>query len=205
MSPLANLTPVVRILLFINIGVFIAVAFMPGLEALLSVYYPTSPKFSPYQILTHMFTHHGLSHILFNMFGLISFGPLIERVWGAQKFLFFYLFCGLGALALQFGANYWQIQNGSLPIQAAEMIQLAGASGCLFGLLVAFAMLYPDMQIGLIFIPIYVKAKYAVPAYAALELFLGFGNYQQGVAHFAHIGGALAGFLLIVFWWKGVK
>ena len=205
MSPLANLTPVVRILLFINIGVFIAASLIPGLESLMSVYYPTSPRFQPFQILTHMFTHHGLTHILFNMIGLISFGPLIEAVWGERKFLFFYFFCGLGALALQFAFNYWQVHNGTMLLQELEMIPLLGASGCIFGLLVAFAMLYPDSQVGLIFIPIYVKAKYAVPAFAAIELFLGLGNFQQGVAHFAHLGGALAGFLLITFWWKGAK
>ncbi len=205
MSPFANLTPVVRILLFINIGVFIVTNFIPGLESMLSVYYPTSPNFRPYQILTHMFTHHGITHILFNMIGFISFGPLIESVWGERKFLFYYFFCGLGALALQFAFNYWQVYNGTMPLQELEMIPLLGASGCIFGLLVAFAMLYPNSQVGLIFIPIYVKAKYAVPAFAAIELILGLGNFQQGVAHFAHLGGALAGFLLITFWWKGVK
>lgn len=205
MSPFANLTPVVRILLYINIGVFIIANFIPGLESMLSVYYPTSPNFRPYQILTHMFTHHGITHILFNMIGLISFGPLIESVWGERKFLFYYFFCGLGALALQFAFNYWQVYNGTMLLQELEMIPLLGASGCIFGLLVAFAMLYPNSQVGLIFIPIYVKAKYAVPAFAAIELFLGLGNFQQGVAHFAHLGGALAGFLLIAFWWKGVK
>ena len=207
MNPLANLTPVVRILFFINIGVFILVNLVPTLFPLLCVYYPTSPNFRPFQILTHMFMHdkNNLAHIFFNMFGLISFGPMIEMVWDARKFLFYYLFCGLGALALQFGADYWEVSNGTMSLPLLETIPLLGASGCIYGLLVAFAMLYPEAKIGMIFIPIFVKAKYAVPAFAALELFLGFGNFQQGVAHFAHVGGALAGFLLITFWWKGVK
>ncbi|MBL7814947.1 MAG: rhomboid family intramembrane serine protease [Saprospiraceae bacterium] len=194
------LTPVVRILLIINIGLFIITNVFSFLHPLLCVYFPTSNLFQPFQILTHMFMHHGLGHIFFNMFGLITFGPMIELVWKEQRFLFYYLFCGIGALLLQWGAYYWEISNGIMPIEVAEIIQLAGASGCLYGLLVAFAMLYPNNQVGLMFIPIYIKAKYAVPAFAILEIFLGFGRFEQGIAHFAHVGGALFGLILILFW-----
>jgi membrane associated rhomboid family serine protease len=205
-QPQIHLTPVVKNLLIINIIVFVATEMLiPKLNGLLSIYYPTSPFFQPYQILSHMFVHHGALHIFMNMIGLVMFGPMIEMVWKEKRFLFYYLFCGLGALALQMAFYYWQIQKGDLSIEEAEMIRLAGASGCLFGLLIAFAMLYPNQYVGIIFLPITMKAKYAAPIYAGIELVMGLGNIQQGVAHFAHLGGALAGFLLIMFWWKGIK
>lgn len=196
-----QLTPIVRALLIANILMFVLTQYIaPQYEQLLAVYYPTSVNFHPFQILTHMFMHASLSHIFFNMFGLVTFGPMIESVWGERKFLIFYLLCGLGALALQFLANYIQIEQGLISQFVAESIPLVGASGCLFGLLVAFAFMYPDMKVGLIFIPIFVAAKYVVPLYAAVELFLGLGNMQQGVAHFAHLGGAITGALLYLFW-----
>ena len=197
------LTPVVRILLIINIAFFIiTAAIVPSLKLPLCVYYPTSEAFQPYQVFTHMFMHDGIAHIAFNMFGLVTFGPMIEMVWKEKRFLFYYLFCGIGALLAQWAWDYYSVQNGSMPLEMAEMIPLLGASGCIYGLLVAFAMLYPNQRIGIIFIPVYVPAKYAVPAFAALELFLGFGKFQAGVAHFAHLGGALFGLILILFWWK---
>jgi membrane associated rhomboid family serine protease len=201
-----DLSPVVKILLIINVAMFVLTEFIaPNLASLFCVYYPTSEDFQPFQILTHMFMHHGIGHIFFNMFCLATFGPVIEAVWREQKFLFYYLFCGFGALALQFGANYWEIQNGGLPLEQAEMIRLAGASGCLYGVMVAFAMLYPEQKIGMMFIPVYFPAKYAVPVIVGVDLFLGISNYQTGVAHFAHLGGAISGFLLILYWWKTGK
>ena len=204
--PQLYLTPVVKILLIINVAMFVLTKFIaPSLAAKFCVYYPTSEDFQPYQILTHMFMHHGIGHIFFNMFCLATFGPIIEMVWKEQKFLFFYLFCGFGALALQFAANYWEIQNGTITLAGAESIRLAGASGCLYGVMVAFAMLYPEQRIGMMFIPVYFPAKYAVPVIVGIDLFLGISNYQTGVAHFAHLGGAISGFLLILYWWKTGK
>jgi membrane associated rhomboid family serine protease len=204
--PQLYLTPVVKILLIINVAMFVLTEFIaPSLAAKFCVYYPTSEDFQPYQILTHMFMHHGIGHIFFNMFCLATFGPIIEMVWKEQKFLFFYLFCGFGALALQFAANYWEIQNGTITLAEAESIRLAGASGCLYGVMVAFAMLYPEQRIGMMFIPVYFPAKYAVPVIVGIDLFLGISNYQTGVAHFAHLGGAISGFLLILYWWKTGK
>jgi membrane associated rhomboid family serine protease len=200
------LTPVVKILLIINVAFFVATEFLfPNLAHYLFVYYPTSVNFIPFQILTHMFMHHTIGHIFFNMFCLATFGPVIEMVWKEQKFLFYYLFCGFGALALQFAANYWEIQNGTLTLEGAERIALAGASGCLYGVMVAFAMLYPNQKIGMMLIPVYFPAKFAVPVIVAIDLFLGISNYQTGVAHFAHLGGAISGFFLILYWWKGIK
>jgi membrane associated rhomboid family serine protease len=200
------LSPVVKILLIINVAMFVLTEVVaPDLASKFCVYYPTSVDFQPYQILTHMFMHHGIGHIFFNMFCLATFGPVIEMVWKEQKFLFYYLFCGFGALAMQFGASYWEIQNGALPIEQAEMIRLAGASGCLYGVMVAFAMLYPEQKIGMMFIPVYFPAKFAVPVIVGIDLFLGISNYQTGVAHFAHLGGAISGFLLIQYWWRTGK
>ena len=200
------LTPVVRNLLIINVIMFVLTTFViPALHPILCIYYPTSPLFQPFQIVTHMFMHHGAGHIFFNMIGLASFGPMIEMVWKEKRFLFYYLFCGLGALIVQWGVYYWQISTGNLALEQAEMIQLAGASGCLYGLLVAFAMIYPNNKVGLIFLPIFMKAKYAVPIFAAIELVSGLGNFGPSIAHFAHLGGALFGLILIMFWWKGIK
>ena len=198
-----QLTPIVKGLLIANIILFLLTQFiLPQSAAFLAVYYPTSVDFHPYQILTHMFMHANMGHIFFNMFGLVTFGPMVESIFGARKFLIFYLLCGLGALALQFAANYFEISSGNMSQIMAEQIPLVGASGCLFGVLVAFAFLYPEMKVSLMFIPIFVAAKYVVPLYAAVELFLGLGNMQQGVAHFAHLGGAITGALLYMFWKK---
>jgi membrane associated rhomboid family serine protease len=201
-----NLTPVVRILLILNIILFVLThAVAPSIHSLLCLYYPTSPFFQPFQILSHMFMHHGLGHLFFNMMGLAMFGPMIEMVWREQRFLGYYLACGLGAVILPWAYNYWQVQQGNIDVSSLEMVRSAGASGCLYGLLVAFAMLYPNQRVGLMFIPVYMKAKYVVPAFAAIELFLGLGNFNTGIGHFAHLGGALVGFLLILFWWRGLK
>jgi membrane associated rhomboid family serine protease len=200
-----RLTPVVRILLIANVVMYVATTYIvPDLAHYLYAYYPSSPDFLAHQVLTHMFMHdpNSIGHIFFNMFCLASFGPVIEMVWREQKFFFFYLFCGFGALALQFASNYWQIQNGTMTLEDVESIRLMGASGCLYGVMVAFAMLYPNQKIGMMFIPVYFPAKFAIPAIVAVDLFLGISNYQTGVAHFAHLGGAISGFLLISYWWK---
>jgi membrane associated rhomboid family serine protease len=203
-----NLTPVVRILLIANIAMYVLTTYiLPDLAPKLWAYYPTSKSFWAPQIFTHMFMHdpRGIGHIFFNMFCLVTFGPVIEMVWKEQKFLFYYLFCGFGALAMQYGANYWEIQNGVMSLEEAKLHSLMGASGCLYGVMVAFAMLYPNQRIGMMFIPVYFPAKYAVPVIVGIDLLLGISNYQTGVAHFAHLGGAISGFLLILYWWKTGK
>jgi membrane associated rhomboid family serine protease len=203
-----ELTPVVKILLIANIVMYVGTTYiLPDLAPKLYAYYPSSTKFWAPQIFTHMFMHDPISlfHILFNMFCLVTFGPIIEMVWKEQKFLFFYLFCGFGALGLQYAADYWQIEHGMMSAFKAENGALMGASGCLYGVMVAFAMLYPNQKIGMMFIPVYFPAKYAVPVIVAIDLFLGLGKYQTGVAHFAHLGGAISGFLLILYWWKTGK
>jgi membrane associated rhomboid family serine protease len=167
----------------------------------LAMFFPTSDYFQPYQVVTHMFMHGDLTHLLFNMFAVFMFGPPIETAWGPKRFLFYYLLTGFGALILHLIATYVEMEylGGS---GYTKNVPVLGASGSVFGLLVAFGMLYPNTRIMLLFPPIPMKAKVFVLIYAGLELFLGFGNFNTGIAHFAHLGGALAGLILILYWRK---
>src|SRR5699024_4933531 len=172
----------------------------------LAIFYPTSPYFRPYQIITHMFIHADLGHLFFNMFALFIFVPHLERLWGAKRFTIFYLVSGFGALALHLLAKYVEMHYmGGSPFLVN--IPTLGASGAVFGILAGFAMKFPNVELFLLFLPIPIKAKYFVLIYAGFELFMGinpmFGN--SGVAHFAHVGGALFGFLLVLYWNKGGK
>jgi membrane associated rhomboid family serine protease len=176
---------------FINLGRLQLAAFIPG-----------SPYFQPYQIATHMFMHGSIGHIAFNMMSLYFFGPLVEMVWGHRRFLLYYLACGLGSYALHMGMHYWELQQMGLSPEQSP-VPMLGASGAIFGVFVAFAWLYPDQVISLIFPPISLKAKYFVPILAAIDLFSGVSGRSTGIAHFAHLGGALIGFILILIWYKG--
>ena len=200
-----NVTDVVRNLLLINIIVFVgATYFLPSeiTDHWLAVYYPASEYFQPVQLLTYMFMHGGFTHLFFNMFGLYMFGPPIEYTWGPKRFLFYYLFTGFGALALHFAVQFYQINYLGYPPEIGD-IPMVGASGAIFGLLAAYGMMYPENVLQLLFPPIPIKAKYFVVLYAGLELYLGISGRQVGVAHFAHLGGALFGFLLIMYWRNG--
>lgn len=165
----------------------------------LAMFFPTSEYFQPYQIITHMFMHGDIGHLFFNMFAVFMFGPPIEAAWGQKRFLFYYLFTGLGALALHLLVSYIEMEMGAVS-PLSRNVPMLGASGAVFGLLVGYGMLYPNSVIQLIFPPIALKAKYFVLIYAGIELFLGLGSFSTGVAHFAHLGGALFGFLLILYW-----
>lgn len=169
-----------------------------GNRTALGLWYPFSDFFRPYQLVTHMFMHSNFSHLFFNMFAIFMFGPHIERVWGEKKFLFFYLFAGFGAMLTHLVVWYFEVTY----FGASSYSFVWGASGAVFGVLVAFAYLYPNMQIMLLIPPIPIRAKYFVLIYAGLELFMGLGNANDGVAHFAHLGGALFGYLLILYWRK---
>ncbi|MGN1212062.1 MAG: rhomboid family intramembrane serine protease [Candidatus Cryptobacteroides sp.] len=177
-----------------------------------ALFYPTSPFFKPWQIVTHMFMHGGFWHLFFNMYTLFVFGSVLERVWGPKKFLLFYFVTGLGAAALHTGVQFIQAQvymnqiaEGSLHAQAAlhalKMTPTVGASGAIYGLLLGYGMLYPDSRLTLIFPPISMKAKWFVLIFAAIELVTGVTGMGGGIAHFAHLGGMLFGWLLII-WWK---
>jgi membrane associated rhomboid family serine protease len=156
-----------------------------------------------------MFMHDNLpnfTHILFNMFALYSFGSALEQMWGGKKFLFFYISCGLGAALLHTFVNYLEIHYFIAEI--LDIRPVVGASGAIYGLLVAFAFMFPTAALGIMFIPIPIKAKYFVPGVLFIDLFLGFkgqsifGAGSTGIAHFAHIGGALTGFIMMWYWKK---
>lgn len=186
------LTPVVKNLIIINVIFFIASGFRPELNEFLALHSPNTGGFLPIQLVTYMFMHGGISHIFFNMFSLFMFGPMLEMQWGPKRFLIFYFVCGFGALA----AHYliWYLTGMSPFI-------LVGASGAIYGVLAGFATTFPNLQLMLIFPPIPMKAKYMVIIFAALELYLGFAaNPEDNVAHFAHLGGALFGFILAFYW-----
>ncbi len=166
----------------------------------LALHMPGSRGFRAYQVLTHMFMHGSVGHLFFNMFSLYMFGPSIESKWGPSRFLKYYLLCGLGAAALQLGINYMSLSQRGIAIEN-YMGSLWGASGAVFGLYAAYAFLYPNRQISLLFPPVTLTAKWFVLIIAALELVYGFApNNMSNIAHFAHVGGALFGLLLIWYW-----
>ena len=222
-SPFSNIPTVVKNLLIINILFFIATLVFESkgiyLVELLGVYYFDSPHFHVWQVITYMFMHGGFAHIAFNMFALFTFGSTLEYTMGSKRFLNFYLITGLGALALQMLVQAIEVHQiiGSFTIKTASISSsspehirilreiysgpMVGASGAIFGLLIAFGVLYPDTELMILFIPVPVKAKYIIPAYVVLELILGVAQFSgDSIAHFAHLGGALFGFILIKFW-----
>ena len=257
-----NLTPTVRNLLIANVVFFLAQTnLLPLLTQVGSLYPIGSPYFFPWQFFTYMFLHAGWGHILSNMFGLISFGPLLEQRWGASRFLVFWMICGVGAGLLyegvrgyelhkmeqarvefhhspngpdfanyfrNFGAGYTGYETLAAGLQRdpknPELLQSAteavdgltteiltsrnggmlGASGALFGLLFAFAYLFPNTELMLLFFPFPIKAKYFVFLYGAYELYSGVHRTPgDNVAHFAHLGGLLIGFIVLKFWERG--
>ena len=210
---LASLPPVTKNLIIINVIIFLASLlnenFMIGTFAL---FYPTSPYFHWWQVITHMFMHGGFWHIFFNMYTLLIFGCVVERYLGTKKFLLFYFICGLGAVALHLGVEYLQMQsymNGAAlgnatafqQIEAIKMTPTVGASGAIYGVLMGYAMLFPESRMTLLFPPVTLSAKWMVVVFAAIELLTGVTGWASGIAHFAHLGGMLIGWLMIL-WWK---
>ena len=202
-SFLENIPVVTRNLLIVNVIMYIATLinqeFMIGTFAM---FYPASPFFRWWQPLTHMFMHGGFFHILFNMYTLVMFGMVVERALGTKKYLIFYFLTGLGAVALHTGVEWLEVTylNGSLT--SAMYTPMVGASGAIYGVLVAFAMIYPQARLTLIFPPITLDAKWWVIIFIVIELVTGITGTGMGIAHFAHLGGALFGFLLIRYWRK---
>ena len=234
---MGRITEIVKHLLIINIIFFFASSVLGEIMYdLFAMHYPNNPNFFIWQPISHMFMHGDLTHILFNMFGLWMFGTPLEQMWGKQKFIFFYISAGLGAVLLQTIINHIDIisvnqilsdnglskgeidlfyQTGRLNPSLIQSIGeerlssgiqsfkalMVGASGALYGILVAFAMLFPNVQLMLLFPPIPIKAKYLVPILILFDLFFGFTSYSVGpIAHFAHIGGAITGFLMKWYW-----
>ena len=178
-----------------------------------ALFYPTSPFFHWWQPVTHMFLHGGFGHLFFNMYALFIFGSVLERVWGTKKFLLFYFVTGVGAAAVHIGVQWIQMQalmnsvgEGSMAavqaIHNLKMTPTVGASGAIYGVLMGYAMLYPDSVLTLIFPPVSLKAKWFVLIFAAIELALGVFGTRAGIAHFAHLGGLIFGFILIMYWKK---
>ncbi|MFT6996964.1 MAG: membrane associated rhomboid family serine protease [Cryomorphaceae bacterium] len=234
-SAFGNMPEVVKNLLIINGLFFLATVAMEAqsvdLSRILGAFYWESEHFRVWQIVTHMFMHGGFMHIFFNMFALWMFGSAIEKIWGAKKFLIYYLITGFGAFILHYAIVAFQVQQ-LMPDVSPEMLQdikangldilmrnqnytnptfaklnllynipVVGASGAVFGILLAFGMMFPDTRLMLLFFPVPIKAKYFVIGYGAIELFSGIANRPgDNVAHFAHLGGMLFGFILIKYW-----
>lgn len=197
------LPPVVKNLLIINVLVFIAEQVIGGKFAFnpvehFAMFYVESPLFKPWQLITHMFMHANMSHILFNMFALWMFGTVLEQRLGSKRFLQFYILAGLGAAACHIGVQAYEFhQLGNIRV---PYIPTVGASGAIYGLLFAFGFLFPESVLHLyFFIP--VKAKYFIAILAIIGLVSGISNQPgDNTAHFAHLGGMLAGFIIFKFW-----
>jgi membrane associated rhomboid family serine protease len=252
------LTPMVKNLLIINVAVFAMSIFLKdlNLEQYLALRYFGAASFQPVQLFTYMFLHANFWHLFGNMLSLFFFGPMLEGMWGAKRFLFFYIFCGVGAAIAYSGAHYYEVKNlenarnlfysepsyesfarferaygqdifsidfkeqleedptnpslikaakYNLDLVLNEVINapVIGASGAVFGILMAFGLLFPNTELMLLFFPIPIKAKYFVFLYGAFELFMGVARVPgDNVAHFAHIGGAFFGFILVKYWQK---
>lgn len=226
MNNFQSLPTVTKNILIINVLLFGATWLFErqgvDLTNLLGLHYFAAPAFKPFQFITYMFMHGSIMHIFFNMYAVFMFGAILENVWGPKRFLFYYIFTGLGAAAIQLLVYYFEITpnlnhiNEVLAqtkdyVEQSKIIDIrneylnryvvVGASGSLFGLLIAFGMLFPNSELYMMFIPIPIKAKYFVMGYGAIELFSGIqNNAADDVAHFAHIGGMLFGFILLMIW-----
>jgi membrane associated rhomboid family serine protease len=196
-SSMQRTTPVVLNLIIINALVYVAQLILDksiGLTNVLALYSYDSDYFRPYQLVTHMFAHSPsmFFHILFNMYALWMFGSVLERLWGPRRFLIFYLVCGLAAGV----AQMMLVKDGAA----------VGASGAIMGLLAAFAYLFPNTKFFILPFPFPIKAKYMVAILAAIDLFGGFHpGGADNVAHFAHLGGMVMGFILVMVWNKTNK
>ena len=234
-----NIPPITRNIIIINIVVFILTYVLQTdmMYRYLAAFYPFSPFFHSWQIITHMFMHGSFMHILFNLMTLYSFGPVLEQVLGDKKYVLLYFVSGLGAFFL---FNLWNLveveqiksslqnlgfdlagymngenvsfkgnseavleQQGLVSkLQSIISVPMVGASGAIFGVIAAFATLYPDAKIMLMFIPVPVKVKYLMPVVIIVSIYLGVTGNAGGIAHLAHVGGALVGFILAKIWKK---
>lgn len=217
-----NIPTITKNLLVLNVLAFLACTLLAemrvaDMNAMFGLHFFLAPDFRVWQLVTYMFMHGGWSHIFFNMFALWMFGCIVERTWGARKFLIYYMVCGIGAGLLQELA-----QLGQFYMLAAEQIDgfsmadtmlvahnsaltlnqwtTVGASGAIYGILLAFGMLYPEERMFIFPLPVPIKAKWFVVGYAAIELFMALSTTGDGVAHLAHLGGMLFGFLLMRYW-----
>ncbi len=199
---LERMTPVVKNLVIINVLVFLAQQAMPQITSQFVGHYPLGGGFEPWQVITHMFMHGGVGHLFFNMFALVVFGSALEKVWGSKRFLQFYLLCGIGAFLIFEATVGYSLYNiyGQISFEQSTGLVI-GASGAVYGLLLGFGMLFPNTELMLLFPPIPIKAKYFVILYGLLELSMAMSNNQgDNVAHVAHLGGMVIGYILIKKW-----
>lgn len=214
-----NIPTVTKNLLIINVIVFVAQYIFQNmgvqLDSMFGLHFFLASHFSVYQLFTYMFLHGGFTHLFFNMFALWMFGCVIERVWGARRFLFYYITCGVGAGIIQEVAQFAELfvmnpqlsfaDAFNLPQMAADSLNLwrtIGASGAVYAILLAFGMTFPNERIFIFPLPVPIKAKWFVVFYAGVELFMALGSSNDGVAHMAHLGGMFFGYLLIRYWRK---
>lgn len=211
---MSSVPTAVKNLIIINVLVMIMTALNEDfMYEKFALFYPTSPFFHWWQPVTHMFMHGGFWHLFFNMYTLWIFGSQLERVWGARKFLVFYFVTGLGAALVHTGVEWLQMQNwlaeaaagsyaAQVSIHTLKMTPTVGASGAIYGVLMGYAMLYPDAVMALVFPPIAMKAKWFVLIFGAIELMTGVTGMGGNIAHFAHLGGLIFGYLLMLYWKK---
>jgi membrane associated rhomboid family serine protease len=234
----------IKVLIGVNIAVFCIPILIPDMKNVLfnslALYFPKNEHFRYWQVVTSMFMHGGIAHLLLNMYALWAFGTPLEKMWGKNKFLFFYFMSGIGANLIYLGVNYFhfdsiynELLNAGVSIETirtfletnnASLIEIisknrldefwdlfnipaVGASGAIYGVLVAFGMAFPNAKLALIFLPVPIAAKYFIPILISIDLFsgvTGFSIFGGGIAHFAHVGGAIVGFLLVLLWRKKI-
>ncbi len=213
-----NMPPITKNLIIINLlfflGSLVAVGYDIDLNDVLGLHFFLASDFHLYQLVTYMFMHGGFQHILFNMFAVWMFGRVMESHWGSRRFLLFYMICGIGAGLVQEGVqfvsyiwrgldNFQTVNTGYAVISMADYLNrwtTVGASGAVYGILLSFGMTFPEERLFIFPLPVPIKAKFFVIGYAVIELLAGLGNSGDGVAHFAHLGGMIFGFLLIMYW-----
>ncbi len=213
--------PVTKNLIIINVlfflGGVVATRYGIDLSTYLGLHFFMADDFNPAQLISYMFMHGGFTHLFFNMFAVWMFGRILEQIWGPKKFLFYYIACGIGAGLIQELVQYIQYavqlsaydkvdlgEGMIVPMaQYLNLMNTVGASGAVYAILLAFGMLFPNERMFIIPIPFPIKAKYFVAGYAIIELMQGVANNPtDNVAHFAHLGGMIFGFILIMYWKK---
>ena len=214
-----NLPAVTKNLLIINVlcyfGIIVANRYGIDLKDVLGLHFFLASDFKLFQLISYMFMHADIQHIFFNMFAVWMFGRTLEQVMGPKRFLIYYMVCGIGAGLVQELVQYIQytmewshydaVNTGLSVIPMDEYLNLmttVGVSGAVYGILLAFGMLFPNSQMFVFPLPFPIKAKFFVIGYAVIELFSGLGSSGDGVAHFAHLGGMIFGFFLIMYWRK---
>ncbi|MCF0165138.1 MAG: rhomboid family intramembrane serine protease [Bacteroidales bacterium] len=204
-SFLSSISPVVKNLVIINTIMLIGSMIIGDkMYEYLALFAFESPFFKPYQLVSHMFMHGGFWHLFFNMYTLVIFGTVLERIWGSRKFLLFYFVTGIGAGLCHDLVMHIEIANAADIVAQSRLLgtPTVGASGAIYGVLLGYGMLFPDSQLQLIFPPITLKAKWFVIIFGIIELTTGLTGMGGNIAHFAHLGGMLFGLILILYWKK---